>query len=74
MQGVRSTSAFLFDCAGCWLLATLQAASAAQIDIAGPSGSAAFGSTVKVLANGNIVIVDYNATVGSAANAGAVYL
>ncbi len=42
--------------------------SAAQIDIAGPTGSVAFGSTVNVLPNGNIVVTD------PFAGPGAVYL
>lgn len=33
-------------------------ADAAQIDIAGPAGSVAFGTTVKVLPNGNVVVTD----------------
>ena len=46
-------------------------AGAAQIDIAGPAGSGAFGTTVTVLANGNFVVTDPN---GPVANVGAVYL
>lgn len=48
-------------------------ARAAQIDIAGPSGSVAFGASVVVLPNGNLVVVDYEASV-NARNAGAVHL
>ena len=44
---------------------------AAQIDIAGPPGSGAFGIGVTVLPNGNIVVVD---PIGPVSNAGAVYL
>jgi len=43
---------------------------AAQFDIHGPAGSAAFGRWVTALPNGNIVVVDPSAL----ANAGAVYL
>ena len=44
---------------------------AAQVDIHGPTGSAAFGTTVTVLPNGNIVVTDPN---GPVSNIGAVYL
>jgi hypothetical protein len=46
-----------------------------QIDIAGPSGSGAFGTTVTVLPNGNFVVTDpkYDAP-GPIADVGAVYL
>jgi hypothetical protein len=75
MLRIRPSSAVVFTrLAGCWLMVTLLAASAAQIDIAGPAGSVAFGSAVKVLANGNIVVVDSGATVDSVVNAGAVYV
>jgi len=46
-------------------------AAAAQVDIAGPLGSNAFGSTVTILANGNIVVTDPNFALN---NFGAVYL
>ena len=45
----------------------------AQTDIAGPAGSGAFGESVSVLSNGNIVVIDPTYS-GSAADAGAVYL
>lgn len=44
---------------------------ATQIDISGPLGSNAFGSTVTVLGNGNIVVTDPNYALN---NFGAVYL
>jgi hypothetical protein len=44
---------------------------AAQIDIPGPAGSGAFGSSVTVLPNGNIVVTD---PLGPVSNVGAVYL
>ena len=47
------------------------AAPAAQIDIAGPANSSAFGTGVTVLANGNIVVADPS---GLVKNIGAVYL
>jgi hypothetical protein len=43
---------------------------AAQLDINGPPGSSTFGSGVTALPNGNIVVVDRNAS----SNTGAVYL
>jgi hypothetical protein len=43
---------------------------AAQIDILGPTGSVAFGTSVAVLPNGNIVVTDP----GAASGVGAVYL
>jgi Repeat of unknown function (DUF5650) len=48
---------------------------AQQVDIVGPPGSGAFGSRVKVLPNGNIVVTDPMFTAsGGPVNAGAVYL
>jgi len=47
---------------------------AGQIDIHGPAGSVAFGFYVIALPNGNVVVVDPNATVGGLSFAGAVYL
>src|ERR1700712_4752842 len=54
------------------LAALLQTAFAhsAQIDILGPTGSVAFGTLVKVLPNGNIVVTDPKFS----SNRGAVYL
>jgi hypothetical protein len=49
-------------------------ASAQQIDIHGPAGSALFGYEVIVLPNGNIVVSDPTANVGGMSNVGAVYL
>ena len=48
-----------------------------QLDISGPAGSTAFGKTVTVLPNGNIVVTDpaFTApTVGAPSGIGAVYL
>jgi hypothetical protein len=50
---------------------------AAQIDIAGPAGSAKFGASVAVLPNGNFVVTDpafSTSSVGDGAGIGAVYL
>ncbi|MEO7916962.1 MAG: hypothetical protein ABIR16_04910 [Dokdonella sp.] len=49
-------------------------AHAAQIDWQGPEGSRAFGTTVKVLPNGNIVVTDPGHTVDGTYAYGAVYL
>ena len=53
------------------LLAYATFAGAVQIDIIGPAGSVAFGTSVTVLSNGNFVVTDPNAGVS---NTGAVYL
>ena len=45
--------------------------SAAQVDIHGPSGTVAFGTTVTALANGNFVVTDPN---GQTSDLGAVFL
>jgi hypothetical protein len=57
------------------MLTALSNAFAAQLDIAGPPGSGAFGASVTMLPNGNFVVVDtnYSAPAG-AINIGAVYL
>lgn len=56
----------------CWLcIGLLGAADAEQIDIIGPAGSAGFGTLLRVLPNGNVVVVDPN---GPASGTGAVYL
>ncbi len=47
---------------------------ATQIDIAGPAGSGAFGTSVTVLPNGNIVVTDPYYDAGEIADVGAVYL
>ena len=47
---------------------------AAQIDIVGPPGSVAFGTSVAVLPNGNIVVTDPKWSNGSALEMGAAYL
>jgi cysteine-rich repeat protein len=49
-------------------------AEAEQIEISGPSGSGAFGTTVKILPNGNFVVTDPTYTEGSLTSIGAVYL
>lgn len=59
----------LVACAAC--LAAAQVGTASAIDIAGPPGSSRFGTSVKVLPNGNIVVTDYD---GPVAGIGAVYL
>lgn len=46
----------------------------AQIDIVGPPGSGAFGTTVTVLPNGNFVVTDPFYDDGAVSDAGAVYL
>jgi hypothetical protein len=49
--------------------------SAQQIDIAGPSGSGAFGASVTVLPNGNIVVTDPHYSIDAGhTSVGAVYL
>jgi len=47
---------------------------AAQLDIAGPAGSNAFGKSVTVLPNGNIVVADSDFSTADLAHVGAVYL
>ena len=72
-QGRRASASaghFLAILAGAWGVC----ASAAEIDIAGPPGSGAFGSTVTILPNGNIVVTDPEASTDTAANVGAIYL
>jgi hypothetical protein len=49
-------------------------ADAAQTEIPGPTGSGAFGTTVKVLPNGNFVVTDPTYTEGGLTSIGAVYL
>jgi hypothetical protein len=62
------------------LVATLAAGmaqpaiAATQIDIVGPSGSGAFGTSVTVLPNGNIVVTDPYCDDGATTDVGAVYL
>lgn len=56
---------------GICALALAQSVSAAQVDISGPAGSVAFGTSVTVLSNGNFVVTDPN---GPGAAIGAVYL
>lgn len=50
------------------------AEAATQIDIPGPPGSGAFGTSVGALPNGNIVVTDPYYDAGDAADVGAVYL
>ncbi len=47
---------------------------AAQTDIIGPAGSAFFGEAVKVLPNGNFVVLDPGYSTGQISGAGRVYL
>jgi hypothetical protein len=47
---------------------------ASQFEITGPVGSAAFGTHVIVLPNGNIVVTDPNFAEAGKTNIGAVYL
>lgn len=54
--------------------AAVFAAQAVALDIAGPSGSVSFGTSVKVLPNGNIVVTDPDADAGPTPGVGAVYL
>ena len=58
-------------CKIAWVLALAVSApvDAQQVDIPGPAGSVSFGGAIRVLANGNIVVVD-----GQAAPGGAVHL
>jgi hypothetical protein len=63
--------AFLALAAG--LFSNISAA-AQNIDIVGPSGSGAFGTTVTALPNGNIVVTDPGFDAPGLADAGAVYL
>ena len=58
---------------GLLVLALALATRAAQHDIPGPLGSVAFGTTLTVLPNGNIVVIDPNASL-PVSNAGAVHL
>jgi hypothetical protein len=44
--------------ASCLALAALSGAQAAQVDIAGPTGSGRFGAAVAALPNGNVVVTD----------------
>ena len=73
MEGARATCASFRRL--CVLVLAVfgmpSAAAAAQSDIAGPPGSAAFGASVVVLPNGNFVVTDPN---GPLSASGAVYL
>ena len=51
-------------------LSILQVVATTQIDIPGPTGSVRFGSRIKTLSNGNIIVFDS----GYAANVGTFYL
>ena len=78
MKTTYSSTRALLCClllVGLVLFAFALPARATQTDIAGPAGSGAFGSTVTVLPNGNIVVTDplYDAP-GPVADVGAVYL
>jgi len=52
----------------------VQAADVVQLNIPGPAGSGAFGATVAVLPNGNIVVTDPDFDLPSIEAVGAVYL
>jgi hypothetical protein len=56
------------------ILALVPTVQAGQIDIAGPPGSEAFGTSVTALPNGNIVVTDPLFDAGITVDAGAVYL
>jgi hypothetical protein len=56
------------------ILAPVSTVQAEQIDITGPPGSEAFGTSVTALSNGNIVVTDPLFDAGVTADAGAVYL
>ena len=68
--GVRAFARRLFLCATVGSFGIAAHVAAAQIDIAGPAGSVAFGESVTVLPNGNIVVTDPFASSGL----GKVYL
>jgi len=57
-RGRRARAHLLSRSLACALAAIALCAHAAQIDIAGPPGSVAFGTTVTVLQNGNVVVTD----------------
>ena len=67
----RRSAGSLTQCTSLLLAAMALPAGADQVDIAGPAGSGAFGTSVTVLPNGNIVVTDPN---GPVSNVGAVYL
>ncbi|WP_193213369.1 hypothetical protein [Luteolibacter marinus] len=57
------------------VFALLSPSRGAQVDLAGPAGSGAFGTAVTVLPNGNFVVTDPGYDLpGGASNVGAVYL
>jgi hypothetical protein len=56
------------------ILTPISKVQAGQIDIVGPQGSEAFGTSVTALSNGNIVVTDPLFDAGVTVNAGAVYL
>lgn len=60
-------TAFALFAFSCWTMAQQQ-------DIQGPSGSNAFGTTVTVLSNGNIVVTDPGFSTDTTSAVGAVYL
>lgn len=62
----------MFGWVGFFGLALTQPICAAQVDISGPAGTVAFGTSVTVLSNGNFVVTDPNGPPGS--GFGAVYL
>lgn len=69
VQGLRANSR-MFGRVWIGALALTRLVSAAQVDISGPAGSVAFGTSVTVLSNGDFVVTDPNRQPGI----GAVYL
>ena len=70
---VRQACLALLACAATLFFAG-NALAATQVDIPGPNGSGAFGTSVTVLPNGNIVVTDPYYDAPSATDVGAVYL
>ncbi len=72
MKQTNSTLALLVCAAHLLLAGNIQAAT--QTNLPGPTGSGAFGTSVTVLPNGNIIVTDPYYDAPGAADAGAVYL
>jgi hypothetical protein len=66
--------AFCFATIATLLISEPLSVVASQTDLVGPAGSAAFGATVALLPNSNIVVVDPNLSVSTKTNVGGVYL
>ncbi|MCB1628819.1 MAG: hypothetical protein KDI48_13920 [Xanthomonadales bacterium] len=71
LQVLRASSRAISGPLGCAAVLAAASVQAAQIDIAGPAGSVSFGDGVRVLPNGNIVVVD---TSGPVSAIGTVHL